>query len=169
MLLNCRAGFTPNYPRVRENDDGRAVNGQTLHSDFHMWFSHANLIDNFTLDGDSWLAQYRGYGNHGIAAAQNVFWNTNVIRPHIIHYLPKKPSRAAVVSDQWGWGYVIGMRGPWKSNLLGLKGRSNPGDPHPKDFHEPASLLEGDGRGDALEPKSLYLDQRVRRLGQGRM
>jgi hypothetical protein len=154
VLYANTSRFTPNYPRVR---NGEEVNGMTLESDFHMWLSHANLIDNFTLDGDSFLAQYRPCCSHYIAAAQNVFWNTNVVRSHIL-------GGPAVVSDQWGWGYVIGMRGPQRSNLLSLSGLANPGDPNRPDFFEPPSLLSGQGMGESLEPQSLYLDQLRRRL-----
>ena len=71
-----------------------------------------------------------------------------------------------MVCDQWGWGYVIGVRGPYKKKILNLYGRANPGDPHRPDFIEPDTIRVGDGRGDTLEPRSLYLDQLERRLGK---
>ncbi len=153
VLYRSKSGFSPNYPKSDED-----VYGKTLQSDFHMWFSHANLIDNFILDGDSWLAQYRAWGNQRVAVGSTVFWNTEVIRPHI-------RGGKAIVSDQWEWGYVIGARGP-AGQLVSVFGSANPGDPHRPDFYEPTTIIEGEGQGETLEPQSLYEDQLARRLGQ---
>jgi hypothetical protein len=158
VIYNSTAQFSPNYPSS-DND----IFGKTLQSDFHMWFSHANLIDNITLNGDSFLAQFRAFGNQSITSSGNVFWNTNVVRSHI------RGGDTALVSDQWGWGYVIGIRGPQKSKLLTVYGSENPGDAHRPDWVEPVALAanpgSGDGQGTTLEPPSLYMDQLQRRLG----
>lgn len=123
-----------------------------LASDFHMYFSVSNLIDNMTCDGDFLEARYRPYGGaavHGVTTSQSVFWNTNGLR------YPKSPfefngkmherPQILVQSEQFGEGYVIGTRGPASTVKT-------------------TNFSEGVGRGGTLEPKSLYRDQLARRL-----
>jgi hypothetical protein len=116
-----------------------AFNGR-LASDFHMHLSPANLFDSVTVDEDFLEAKYRPYGTiiHGHTTTESVFWNT---------YGQGSKSKA-VVSRQWGWGYVIGTSGPVSAVELGTADNTAPED-----------FLEGEGQGDTLEPQSLYLDQ----------
>jgi hypothetical protein len=117
-----------------------------LASDFHMYLSLANLIDNLTCDGDFIEARaLRPWGApvHGVTTTQSVFWNTRGLR-YAAKHLGDSP--AVVYSHQFGDGYVIGTRGP----------------AHAVDSSD---FVEGAGRGDSLEPRSLYLDQLSRRLG----
>jgi len=119
----------------------RAIDGK-LGSDFHMFLSMANLLDSITCDGDFLEARYyRPWGGnpiHGVTTTQSVFWNTNGLR-----YWRGKP--CLVWSQQVGDGYVIGTRGPCP--LV-----------YTDDF------VEGVGKGDGLQPSSLYADQLARRL-----
>lgn len=134
-------------------------NNPSLPSDFHMHLSMANLLDNLTLDGDYIDATVRPYGTpdyHGVTTTQSVFWNT-----HGLRYMNNRPY--VVNSQQHGWGYVIGTRGPadrvrtapfsfrYSSPVAGTV------DTAPEDF------VEGAGRGDTLLPASLYEDQFARR------
>jgi len=169
VIYHCRSYVTSTFLQQKDNYN---LWRNTLGSDYHMALSHANLVDNHTLEGDSFSAQFRG-GSHSIAAAENVFWNLN-----IIERLPASDWNygpfAGITSDQWGWGYVIGARGPEEETLNLYSGNTrygggfdnpNPGDSYRPDFYEPASILTGDGQGETLEPQSLYLDQLARRLG----
>ncbi|MBC8009630.1 MAG: hypothetical protein H7067_06000 [Burkholderiales bacterium] len=120
-------------------------------SDHHMHFSQANLIDAFTADGSWFEARYRPYGSapkHFLTAVHSVFWNTRGIGD----------GPAAVVrSEQARYGYVIGTRG--ERSGVELPRRAPAGT-------DPVDHVEGEGKGDTLEPASLFLDQRARRLGQ---
>ncbi len=122
--------------------DSIAKDGR-LASDFHMFLSLANLIDNLTCDGDFIEARaFRPWGGnpvHGVTTTQSVFWNTCGLRP-------SKERAVLVYSHQFGEGYVIGTRGPFA-------------------FVDSSDFVEGEGRGDSLIPRSLYLDQLQRRLG----
>jgi len=136
VLLDCLA------------KDGR------LASDFHMHFSVSNLHDNTTCDGDFLEAKYRPWGGtpvHGVTTSQSVFWNTHGLR-YIASPFEFNGSRHArpqvlVESEQFANGYVIGTRGP--ANKV-----------------KSSNFVEGVGRGDALEPPSLYRDQLARRLAR---
>lgn len=112
-----------------------------LASDFHMYFSVANLLDNVTCDTDFLEAVYRPYGSpmHGVTTSQSVFWNTRGLA-----YPQRK--KCIVESKQFADGYVIGTRGPASAV-------------------DSDDFVEGVGLGDTLEPRSLYLDQLSRRLG----
>lgn len=113
----------------------------TLASDFHMWFSTANLIDSMTLDGDFLECVYRPYGGatvHGVTGSQNVFWNTRG---------EKYGRRDFIVqSKQFGHGYIIGTQGP-------------AADVSP----DSTGWIEHVGKGEQLTPKSLYEEQLSRR------
>lgn len=113
-----------------------------LGSDFHMFLSLANLLDNVTCDGDFLEARaFRPWGGnpvHGVTTTQSVFWNTKGL-----NY--SKERAVLVYSHQFGDGYVIGTSGP-------------------ADKVDSDDFVEGEGRGESLVPRSLYLDQLHRRL-----
>jgi len=113
-------------------------------SDFHMFLSMGNLLDHMTCDGEFLEARYfRPWGGkpvHGVTTTQSVFWNTVGLR------YPEKP-KFIVDSHQVGVGYVIGTQGP-ASQVY-----SN-------------NFVEGVGRGETLEPVSLYADQLKRRISK---
>jgi len=121
-----------------------------LPSDFHMHLSAANLIDGLRLDGDFVEARRRACCGHGHSTTQSVIWNAEGIdypSDQIWdHYI--------VDSAQFGDGYVIGTRGAAPSVRT-------PGD----EGTAPTDWVEGEGDGEALEPVSLYEDQRARRYG----
>lgn len=117
-----------------------------LATDFHMYLSLANLIDNLSCDGDFIEARaLRPWGSppHGVTTTQSVFWNTHGLR-YAAKHLGTAP--ALIYSHQFGDGYVIGTRGP--SHAV-----------------DSSDFVEGIGQGDSLQPRSLYLDQLSRRLG----
>jgi hypothetical protein len=126
---------------------------QSLPADFHMNLSPANLIDNLTIDQDRFEAADRsgsagvsGYPKHGVTTTESVFWNTEGLAY-------REDMQAIIRSEQFGWGYVIGTRGPaYKVNV----------ETYPRTA--PADWLEGEGRGAQLLPQSLYYDQLQRRL-----
>lgn len=117
-------------------------------SDYHMHLSMANLIDNFTVDGDLLEAAYRPYGTilHGHTTTQSVFWNTTGKKA-------QGTNTYIIKSQQWGWGYVIGTKG----NVTGVL---TPGGNNT----QPVDFTEGKGKGESLEPQSLYDDQLRLRL-----
>jgi hypothetical protein len=116
----------------------------SLGSDFHMFLSMGNLLDNITCDGEFLEARYfRPWGGkpvHGVTTTQTVFWNTRGMR---------YPERYKFIIDshQVGNGYVIGTQGP-ASNVY-----TN-------------NYAEGIGKGETLQPVSLYADQLKRRTGK---
>jgi hypothetical protein len=126
---------------------------QSLAADFHAHLSMANLIDNLTIDQDRFDAVDRsssagvsGFPKHGVSTTASVFWNNIGLSyradlPVIIH------------SQQYGWGYVIGSRGPAAKVMVSANERTQPVD-----------FLEGEGLGAGLNPQSLYVDQLERRL-----
>lgn len=125
-----------------------------LFSDFHMYLSAANLIDNVTCDGDSFEANFRPYGGtpmHGMSTTQSVFWNLNGLRysSETVAWegasFNRKPS--LVLTKGLRDIYIIGTRGP-ASKVLADEG----------------AFVEGVGKGDGLQPQSLYADQLARRL-----
>lgn len=127
----------------------------SLASDFHAFLSVANLIDNLTIDGDRFEAGDRSHASgtgglsHGASTSQSVFWNINGLA------YKDDGSRGDVIvwTEQSGWGYVIGTRGPAHRVGAGTGIRMRPVD-----------FVEGEGRGETLEPRSLYIDQLRRRL-----
>jgi hypothetical protein len=127
----------------------RASDG-TLVSDFHMHLSAANLMDNLTLYQEKFEAADRSpYGttSHGVTTTQSVFWNT-----HGAKY--RSGTTAILRSQQYGDGYVIGVRG----GATGVE-LTNTAKTAPTDFAETALS------GEELAPQSLYVDQLQRRLG----
>lgn len=135
----------------------------SLLTDFHMYLSMANLIDNMTLSGDAISAITRDYGSsptnrHGVVTTESVFWNTNGLAAH------KSKPGVIVETEQFGNGYVIGTRGPVNGVNTEIAGSIPEADTKPFD------MAEGIGEGDRLSPASLFADQfarRARELGQG--
>jgi hypothetical protein len=126
-------------------------------SDFHMWLSMANLIDNFTVDRDYLEAKFRPYGSgnmHGHPTTQSVYWNTTGLNYH-------GTKQFIIDSKQFGWGYIIGTQGaankvsttPVSGTQGGYAYNSAPED-----------HTEGIGLGKSLQPQSLYEDQLAKRL-----
>lgn len=125
-----------------------------LFSDFHMYLSAANLVDNVTCDGDSFEANFRPYGGtpmHGMSTTQSVFWNLSGVRysGETVAWegssFNRKPS--LVLTKGLRDIYIIGTRGP-ASKVIADEG----------------AFVEGVGKGDGLQPASLYADQLARRL-----
>lgn len=117
-------------------------------SDHHMHFSHSNLYDQCTGDSSWFQAVYRPWGTpplHNITAAHSVFWNTT----------GTGRGGPIVETEQFHYGYAIGTQGSrTEVQITGRGGaRMNPPD-----------HVEGVGQGDQLQPASLFLDQRQRRL-----
>lgn len=132
--------------------DSAASHGK-LPVDFHMHLSMANLIDNLTLDHDFIEARHRDCCGHGHGTTQSVFWNTEGLAYPSDQFLVQ----FIVHSVQFGHGYVIGTHGP-------------AGAVQTFDLEDPATpvdWVEGQGQGETLEPASLWIDQRERRLGVG--
>ncbi|QAY65253.1 discoidin domain-containing protein [Paenibacillus protaetiae] len=131
----------------------------SLMSDFHMYLSMANLIDNMTVNGDGISAITRDYGSsetnrHGVVTTESVFWNTTGLAAH--------PSKNGIIveSEQFGNGYVIGTQGPVNGVNVQIKGSIPDADTSPFD------MAEGVGQGEKLSPQSLFADQSARREGQ---
>jgi hypothetical protein len=125
-----------------------------LFSDFHMFLSAANLIDNVTCDGDSFEANFRPYGGtpmHGMTTTQSVFWNLNGLRYSTATVAWENSSftrkQTLVLTKGLKDNYIIGTRGP-----------------SAKVSADAGAFVEGAGRGDDLQPQSLYRDQLERRL-----
>jgi hypothetical protein len=131
-------------------------------SDHHMRLSMANLIDTCTGDASWWEAVYRPWGGpvlHGISATHSVFWNTYGTDRMTSRVAEIENFDWAVRSDQGGWGYVIGTRGPRANVDVSQNPMATNGQTGPIDH------VEGVGKGDTLVPFSLYKDQLRRRLG----
>ncbi len=130
-------------------------------SDHHMRLSMANLIDTCTGDASWWEAVYRPWGEpvlHGVSATNSVFWNTYGSDRMTSRVADMEGFDWAVRSDQGGWGYVIGTRGARSNVDVSQHPKATNGQTGPIDH------VEGIGKGDTLEPFSLYQDQLHRRL-----
>lgn len=155
--VNGRHNFTITGQRASGNVIYRGYIAnpiESLPADFHAYLSMANLIDNLTIDNDRFEARDRsgaagvsGFPKHGVSTTQSVFWNN-------IGLAYRSDMPAIIRSDQYGWGYVIGTRGP-APRVHATAGSFKTA---------PADWLEGEGAGDTLNPQSLYLDQLQRRL-----
>lgn len=170
LIKNSRAAY------CRHNYDfkGPGCNGNVLLrckaefgllcSDFHMWFTQANLIDNFTVNGDAIQAFYRPgpTNNHGYSTTESVFWNTIGLS---YSNAAKEPDGvpAIIQSQQYGNGYVIGTSGP--ANFVKTLPVDRPwyGNIDIMDT-APEDMVEGMGNGQTLLPVSLYEDQLLKRL-----
>jgi len=128
-------------------------------SDFHMYLSMSNLIDNEELNGDFLETNVRPYGGtagnrHGYTSTQTVFWNTKG------NYY-KSGSSYIIDSRQYGYGYIIGTQGAAtavKTTPTTMSSTYGTVNTAPEDFKE------GIGTGASLSPQSLYYDQLERRL-----
>ncbi|MUG43511.1 discoidin domain-containing protein [Paenibacillus woosongensis] len=145
-----------------------SANGNVMHNvysensslltDFHMYLSMANLIDNMTLNGDGISAITRDYGSsetnrHGVVTTESVFWNTTGQAAH-----PSKSANGIIVeSEQFGHGYVIGTKGAVTGVNVQITGSIADTDTRPFD------MAEGIGQGERLTPQSLFSDQFERR------
>ncbi|RYZ40881.1 MAG: hypothetical protein EOO71_14250 [Myxococcaceae bacterium] len=131
--------------------NNRASNGDKV-SDFHMHLSAANLVDNTTLYQERFEAADRtpyGTTSHGVTTTQSVFWNTNGAK------VPAYGGSSIVRSQQYGQGYVIGMRGSVTTVDVSVTTKTAPAD-----------LAEVATSGNELVPQSLYVDQTQKRLGR---
>lgn len=122
-----------------------------------MYLSMANLIDNFTVNGDAISAITRDYGSsatnrHGVVTTESVFWNTRGIAAH-----SSKPG-VIIESEQFGNGYIIGTQGKVNGVKVDIVGSIPDADTSPFDW------VEGVGQGERLFPQSLYKDQTKQRL-----
>ncbi|MDT8299323.1 MAG: hypothetical protein RQ801_13545, partial [Spirochaetaceae bacterium] len=169
LLTNCLAEFSRHgfslslagssgnvFLRCEDRETQRAT-GHTgsyvtsgAGSDNHMHFSHSNLWDSCHAHNSFWSAHHRGKSGsipHALSSALSVFWNTSGsgTRYPVI-----------VLSEQAGYGYVIGTSGEAHEACNPTGGNTAPAD-----------ILEGIGEGATLEPRSLYLDQLQRRLSIG--
>ncbi|MDD6356821.1 MAG: carbohydrate-binding protein [Bacteroidales bacterium] len=128
-------------------------------SDFHMYLSMANLIDNEELNGDFVESVVRPYGatdgnRHGHTSTQTVFWNTKG------NYY-KSGNNYIIDSRQYGYGYIIGTQGAAtavKTSPTSMSSTYGTANTAPEDYKE------GIGNGATLVPQSLYYDQLNRRL-----
>jgi hypothetical protein len=160
LLRDSRAeGGRHNYDFSLMSSSGNVIYRCTakdgrLFSDFHMYLSAANLVDNVTCDGDSFEANFRPYGGtpmHGMSTTQSVFWNLNGLRysSETVAWegssFNRKPS--LVLTKGLRDIYIIGTRGP-----------------APKVVADEGAFVEGAGKGDGVQPQSLYADQLARRL-----
>lgn len=129
-------------------------------SDFHMYLSMSNLIDNEELNGDFVESNVRPYGGtagnrHGYTSTQTVFWNTKGNRY-------KSGNNYIIDSRQYGYGYIIGTQGAAtavKTTPITMSSQYGTVNTAPEDYKE------GIGTGSTLSPQSLYYDQLAKRLG----
>ena len=118
--------------------------GLIAHSEFHHSLAMANLIDDCTFD-DGFNAVNRGLESTGAGqtATQTVFWRTH--------------GTGQVRSLQYGWGYVIGAD-PQTQVVTAMTDLGSAGT-------LPVDWSEGLGNAATLEPKSLYAQQHLLRVG----
>ncbi|RRJ96931.1 hypothetical protein Ga0100231_024570 [Opitutaceae bacterium TAV4] len=156
VIHNCFDALTghatggPNAPA-----GGYATGG--LASDFHAHLSQANLIDVCTTLNSRFEARFRGPSgsiSHGLSAIHSIFWNLEGTATNDTDWPSWQP---VVLSEQARFGYAIGSRGPRPN----LQRRSHP---EVNVLTTPEDHFEGQGLGDTLQPFSLFLDQRARRL-----
>ena len=118
--------------------------GLPAYNEFHHSLAMACLIDQCTLD-DGWYAGNRKDESSGAGhtSTQCAFWNT--------------AGKGVLRSFQYGTGYVIGS----ESIRVDVSLANGPAQ-----GTAPADYVEGDGRGAALVPQSLYEDQLARRAAR---
>ncbi len=134
--------------------EGYRIGGRS--SDHHGRFSPSNLVDHCTGRDSYFEAVFRGRiagpdAPHGQTASQSVFWNTAGEGDDYPY---------AVRTEQFGWGYAIGTRGP-NHRVVTASGRAGA-----ESRTAPVDHVEGKGRGKTLEPRSLYRDQLLRRFAR---
>ncbi|WP_448901738.1 galactose-binding domain-containing protein [Eubacterium sp.] len=130
-------------------------------SDFHMYLSMSNLIDNEELNGDFVESNVRPYGGtagnrHGYTSTETVFWNTKG------NYY-KSGTNYIIDSRQFGNGYIIGTQGAAtnvKTTPTTMSSQYGTVNTAPEDYKE------GIGKGATLYPQSLYYDQLEKRLSK---
>lgn len=139
--------------RVR-SADGRAMTasnspiGPVGFSEYHHSLAMANLVDSSQID-DGWAAVNRGGYSSGAghSATESVVWNVH--------------GAGLIRSFQYGHGYVIGTEG------VDVQVDLDTPDPFGATHGTaPEDWIEGLDRGADLLPRSLYEDQRIRRLGR---
>ena len=125
-------------------------------SDNHQSFSHSNLWDQCHAHNSFYTASHREFNGgsppHGVTSAHGVYWNTTGSGTRYAD-----SNNPIVRSEQLNYGYIIGTRatdgGSAYFTSITTGGNTSPAD------HR-----EGVNTGHLLEPQSLYLDQRSRRL-----
>lgn len=131
-------------------------------SDFHLFFSPSNLIDQMSVDQSFFSAVHRlnvGSGpGHGAVTAHSSFWNFTANNAQ---------GGYGIRTSQTRYGYVVGTQGntnavAYELNTEGavLAFRYDVGGLRTM----PIDLVEGVGQAADLVPQSLYLDQLDRRL-----
>lgn len=132
---------------------GSSIGGRLV-SDTHAYLTRANLIDGMTMRGNHWTMHNRGPQSNGAGstATGNVFWN--IVNDNA------QSDKPLIHSAQSGWGYVIGTRGRAARVSNDISTHSGAGT-------QPPDWLEAINRGNALRPRSLYQDQRMRRVALG--
>ncbi|MEC0107382.1 discoidin domain-containing protein [Paenibacillus taichungensis] len=163
LIKNSKAiGARHSFTYANFSANGNVLQGSysekpSLLTDFHMYLSMANLIDNLVVNGDGISAITRDYGSsetnrHGVVTTESVFWNTTGQAAH--------PSKSGVIveSEQFGNGYVIGTKGKDTGVNVNIVGSI------PDANTQPFDMAEGIGQGDRLSPQSLYQDQSKKRI-----
>ncbi len=177
----------------------------TTQNDFHSYLSSSNLIENNFVDGTYWEAAVRpidllstGGVNHGHGTTQTVFWNirgarltipiltwwdrdndNNKIRDELEPH-GELPDEGIIVSNQYGWGYIIGTYGSFSDvitaemsdRIADINGNGKTDDDPYRPYILPRDYKEGIGYdkpssnyyGKALCPRSLYEAQLSLRL-----
>ncbi|MEO0588746.1 MAG: hypothetical protein AAF078_14035, partial [Planctomycetota bacterium] len=150
VLHRCTDSFTARAVGNGTGEHGYyKTNGEG--SDTHNFFTHSNLWDQCHVHNSRFEAFHRRNFSSGLnpgpTSAHAVFWNTTGQGDEY---------PAIVISDQMRYGYVIGTAGPTHA----VSNRTTP-----EVSQAPVDFIEGVGKGASLEPASLWLDQRQRRLG----
>jgi len=135
---------------------GRAMTGASSglgtvgFSEFHHMLAIANLIDDSVAE-DGWAAVNRRSFSSGAghAATESVFWNLR--------------GGGVLRSFQFGHGYVIGTE-----DMRVFTALDSPDLFGATEGTAPEDWAEGLDLGDSLRPRSLYDDQRARRLSEAR-
>ncbi len=162
LITNCHAEHgRHNYDFKNMNANGNVIHNcyskdSYLATDFHMYLSMANLIDCFQSDGDFIDAKFRPWGfansRHMHSTTQSVMWNTKGLKAH--------KSGMLIMSRQFGHGYVIGTSGVMSKVVT----TPISGVEREIEYNtEPVDWVEGEGKGESLDPQSLYLDQFAKR------
>ena len=122
--------------------------GDVGFSEYHHSLALANLVDDSVVH-DGWQATNRHDWSTGAGhtATANVFWNIR--------------GDGQLRSFQFGYGYIVGTAGVTVSADVADDGIWSPGE-----GTEPNDHVEGLEAADTLRPRSLYEDQRARRLGR---
>lgn len=136
-MYSCGNVFLNFYDKQSQND-----------SDFHGFLSMSNLIDSTTCDGEMLESRYRSEVTNpvpGWTSAHSVFWNTKGLAWGNV---TNGTGRESIINSyQWAnSGYLIGTQGPAFAVST-------------------TDFAEGIGESAKLVPQSLYLNQRLKRLG----